>query len=142
MRAVLIAASLLWLAGVGDAAACRYGTDELLVWDLTMPPDTVRFSTIALVNLKVDPSPGSPTPAGWDERGARVGMARVKEVMRGPTLPNEIPVYLAVLTSCSDFVRSHHGYRGDGYVVGRLMTDRHGPYILLAERNDGTREWR
>ncbi|MFN3582871.1 hypothetical protein [Phenylobacterium sp.] len=142
-----------WLAAGGivlalmatPAAACRLGGD-VLIFEAAAPetPPGERFATVARVRLEGErPDLKANLADLADPRGFPVGTARVLEVVRGPAPPPELPAYIAALTSCSDpFVGPPGPFVVTGYVVGQVMRDARGPYLLLAERNDVTGRWK
>lgn len=138
---IFAAAILAVSLSTGPAAACRVGGDDLLVVEmLRPPPETPRHSSILLVELDGHDRRGD-LEAARTVRGFRVGSVRVLKVERGPKPPPAVPVYLEVLTSCSNFGRSPHRFTGRGYIVGQLKSDAEGVYIVVAERNDATGDW-
>jgi hypothetical protein len=106
VRGWLAAGGVLLALMATPAAACRVGGDDLIFDLAPVTPEGERFATVAKVRLEGE-HPGSAfRPELWEQpRGFPVGTARVLEVVRGPALPAEIPVYLEVLTSCSNFFR-------------------------------------
>lgn len=138
-----LAIALTFLSSPTAASACRVGGDNFIVRESPTPPNAAPFTTIARVRV-VGQFPGDhPRGSYMSQRGARVGSATVDRVLRGPALPDEIPVYLAVPSSCSYFLRHHAGpIDQTGYVVGTLVRDSQGPYLALREMNDSTRIWR
>lgn len=145
LAAGAVGLALIWALMATPAAACRVGGD-VLIFETAAPetPPGARFETVAKVRLEGErPDLKANLADLADPRGFPVGTARVLETVRGPELPAEIPGYLEVLTSCSNFFRDPAGpFVANGYIVGRLMRDERGPYLLLAERNDVTGNWR
>ena len=125
------------------ASACRVGGDDFIVRDSPTPPNAAPFTTIAHVRV-VGRFPGDqPRSSYQSQRGARVGVATISSVLRGPVLPRRIPVYIAGLSSCSYFLRQPAGQIDQtGYVVGTLVRDGQGSYLALYEMNDVDHIWR
>lgn len=140
----IVAMALAFSLLAGSAVACRIGGDDFLHVDITQgPPEGARYASIALVHLEgKNGGPQALLGALDSKRGLIVGTATVLKVERGPVLPATLPVYLAMLTSCSNFGRSSNRISAIGYIVGQLEVDAEGPYFSLRERNDTTGAWR